>query len=270
MKNIEDRQIEFVAKHYEHGKLDTPKALGKFKRKRGIYRSKGNPLLRWSAVAASVAIGAFMLVRIVLAPQSEWINLSAEGEILIAYLPDSTKVVLADGSTLSYDAADYGSEGRRVNMSGEIFFEVTRNELSPFEVTAEGTKIEVLGTQFLVDESGEGTELYVESGKVRFSSRDDSSSAVLTRGMAAELCDDNLVTIVEPSTSNPAAWATGRFVYDDTSIGEVLIELSNFYGVELAVSDPTKHLTASFTSQSLDEIIEIIERVLNVKISKID
>ncbi len=268
MKNIEDKHIEFVAKHYEQGKLDTQKALAKFKRDKGIRPTKRNPFLRWSAVAASVAIGAFVLTRIVLSPQSEWVNLSAESEKLIAYLPDSTKVVLAEGSTLSYDAADYGKDGRHVNMSGEVFFKVTRNEQSPFEVTAKTSKVEVLGTQFLVDENDDNTELYVESGKVRFSAMDDSSSEVLTKGMSAELGSDNIVAVVDNTTSNPAAWATGKFVYENTPISEVLKELSTFYDVTLTTTNNSKALTASFSTDNLEEIITIIESVLNVKIER--
>lgn len=263
MKNIEERHIDFVAKHYEQDKLDTQKALAKFKRERGIRNSKSNPFLRWGAVAASVVIAIFMFM-----PKSELVNLAAEDGVLVAYLPDSTKVVLAEGSTLSYDAADYGEEGRHVNMSGEVFFEVTRNERSPFEVKATAAKVEVLGTQFLVDENDEITELYVETGRVRFSALDGSSSEVLTKGMSAELGNDSRVDLVETATSNPAAWATGIFVYENTSIEAVIAELSHFYDVDLAVSDSTKHLTATFSTESLDDIIEVIEQVLNVEISQ--
>ena len=45
--------------------------------------------------------------------------------------------------------------------------------------------------------------------------------------------------------------------------------LSRYYKVRLAVDYPNKRLTANFRSKSLDEIIEIIEKVLNVNIEKV-
>ncbi len=265
MKDIEDKNIEFVARHYEPNKLDTQKALDEFRRERGIHRPKSNLLLRLSGVAASIAIAIFALM-----PKSEMVSITAEGETVVAYLPDSTKVMLADGSTLSYDARDYAGDSRHVDMSGEAFFSVTRNELSPFKVATQNATVEVLGTQFLLDDNGENTELYVESGKVRFSTKDESASLVLTKGMSAELDSHNRISIAKPTTTNPAAWATGKFVYENTPISEVLNELSHFYGVRLTTTDTTKYLTATFSTTDLANITPIIETALGITISKID
>lgn len=41
-----------------------------------------------------------------------------------------------------------------------------------------------------------------------------------------------------------------------------------YYNVRLTADNTDKRLTANFNSRSLDEIIEIIEKVLKVKIEK--
>ncbi len=270
MQNIKDKHIEFVAKHYEPNKLDTQKALARFRLNHGIDSHKRRALAWWSAASvACIAVAIFALMRTTsVAPTSQIINILAKGETLVAYLPDSTKVTLAEGSTLSYDATTYGTTSRQVEMSGEIFFCVTRNEKSPFCVTAQKAKVEVLGTQFALCENSANTELYVESGKVRFSSRDNSSSLVFTRGESAMLSSDNRVTPTEPISANPAAWATGRFRYESEPINQVLSELSIFYGVHLTCDSTSQSLTATFSTGNLDSIIAVIESVLNIKITK--
>lgn len=61
---------------------------------------------------------------------------------------------------------------------------------------------------------------------------------------------------------------TGSFIFDNTPLPKVLEELSKFYKVKLVVNKTDRRLTASFKDKSLDEIIEIIEKVLNVRIEK--
>ena len=60
----------------------------------------------------------------------------------------------------------------------------------------------------------------------------------------------------------------GSFIFDNTPLPKVLEELSKFYKVKLVANKTDKRLTANFKDKNLDEIIEIIEKVLNVKIEK--
>ena len=62
---------------------------------------------------------------------------------------------------------------------------------------------------------------------------------------------------------------TVNFIFDNTPLSVLLDEISRYYNVRLAVDYPNKRLTANFRSKSLDEIIEIIEKVLNVNIEKV-
>lgn len=49
---------------------------------------------------------------------------------------------------------------------------------------------------------------------------------------------------------------------------DVLKELSDFYGVRLATSETDKKITAEFKADDLDNILEIMEKTLEVKIEK--
>ena len=62
-------------------------------------------------------------------------------------LPDGTQVKLNAESSLSY-THDFGRELRQVNLEGEAYFEVTKDEARCFNVIMEGATIEVMGTSF--------------------------------------------------------------------------------------------------------------------------
>lgn len=62
-------------------------------------------------------------------------------------LPDGTLVVLNAGSRLVYPQ-DFGVDNREVELSGEGYFEVERNEKLPFHVQTPSLSVRVLGTKF--------------------------------------------------------------------------------------------------------------------------
>ena len=75
-------------------------------------------------------------------------------------------------------------------------------------------------------------------------------------------------TLEETALPNPSAWATGVFRYDATPLDDVLKDLSAYYGVPLQVKgDSTgKSLTGEFSTDSLDEILELIGLALEIEL----
>jgi len=80
-------------------------------------------------------------------------------------LPDGTRVWLNAGSKLDYDA-NYGTEFRKVSLTGEAFFDVVKDPQHPFVVTTPTISIKVLGTAF----------------NLRSYANDKTSEAALVRG----------------------------------------------------------------------------------------
>ena len=186
---------------------------------------------------------------------------------------DSTLAILSKGSTLEYDSYNYGKKLREVNMSGKVFFSVRRNEQSPFTATAIYAQVKVLGTEFEIDERMQDTvtNVYVKSGKVMFKGRNSSKGIILTKDMSGTLKHGNeMPELTNAAFPNPSAWATGKFVYKDTPIDAVMKELSIYYGVNLYASEHFKTITAEFRTDSLDEIISLIEKTLDITITKKD
>ena len=133
----------------------------------------------------------------------------------------------------------------------------------PFTVEGKLSQVRVLGTVFTVDESRADTAIVqVTSGKVQFSAIGQPDAVILTGGMAAQVTEE------QPDVQVIKERKTGSFIFDNTPLPKVLEELSKFYKVKLVANKTDKRLTANFKDKNLDEIIEIIEKVLNVKIEK--
>ena len=82
-------------------------------------------------------------------------------------LPDGTKVWLNAGSRLSYSS--FFTNERKVVLSGEGFFDVAKNESSPFIVSTQAIDIKAVGTRFNVFSypDGDYTGVYLQEGKVK-------------------------------------------------------------------------------------------------------
>lgn len=270
MSHSEDRHLEFVLKHYQPGKFDTQKALERFKGEHGIRpqtRRRPNILVWTMSAAAALLLGVFLFIG---GGDRGWTELTADTANCTYVLPDSTSVTLAPGAVLSYRAKD----SRKVRMSGKVFFDVARDESNPFEITARGAFVRVLGTEFIVDDTDgpEGKKpvrVYVEEGKVLFAKDAETEGVILTEGVAAKLEDGASEPVVDENADvNEMAWKRGSFIFEDTPLKEVLTCLSEYYNVSFIADDLSKKLSGEFYTDDLDLIITLIESALDVRIIK--
>ncbi len=266
MKNKEDREIDFVAKAYESDRFDPRKALRTFERRvSGGRMAMRHTLWRITGIAAALVAGIFLYT----SWRDAWTEYAAYDVAQTFTLPDSSSVTLAPGATLHIQKH---KDKRLAYMTGKVYFEVRRDEQAPFRVDAGDCFVKVLGTRFQVSASGNDSEgiasVSVVSGKVRFSASESSEGMVLTKGMSAVLYSGtDIPERITPKHPNPAAWATGEFVYDNTPLDEVLSELSDYYGVTLSALNPDEHrLTGQFSTASLDDILSLIHTALGVNI----
>lgn len=270
MKTNEDRMIDFVAKSYEENRFDPKKALARSQNgslRRSLSLSKRTVMLkRIAGVAAAAAVGIFLY----LSWLTSWTGYAAYDIAQTFTLPDSSSVTLAPGSTLRLQKH---KDKRLVQMTGKVYFNVRHDDRAPFRVDAGSGFVKVLGTRFQVD-SRDPISVSVVSGKVLFSAiRSGEEALILTKGQSAVL-DPAASKPVEitPKHPNPAAWATGEFIYDNTPLSEVLSELSEYYGVTLVAFDAghssgeSRSLSGEFSTSSLPEILNLINSALGTDI----
>lgn len=270
MKTNEDRMIDFVAKSYEENRFDPKKALARSQNgslRRSLSLSKRTVMLkRIAGVAAAAAVGIFLY----LSWLTSWTGYAAYDIAQTFTLPDSSSVTLAPGSTLRLQKH---KDKRLVQMTGKVYFNVRHDDRAPFRVDAGSGFVKVLGTRFQVD-SRDPISVSVVSGKVLFSAiRSGEEALILTKGQSAVL-DPAASKPVEitPKHPNPAAWATGEFIYDNTPLPEVLSELSEYYDVTLVAFDAghssgeSRSLSGEFSTSSIQEILNLINSALGTDI----
>jgi len=270
MKTNEDRMIDFVAKSYEENRFDPKKALARSQNgtlHRSLSLSKRTVMLkRIIGIAAAVIVGIFLYT----SWRTSWTDYMAYDIPQTFTLPDSSSVTLAPGATLRLQRH---KDNRLVQMTGKVYFNVRNDDRAPFRVDAGSGFVKVLGTRFQVD-SRDPISVSVVSGKVLFSAiRSGEEALILTKGQSAVL-DPAASKPVEitPKHPNPAAWATGEFIYDNTPLPEVLSELSEYYGVTLVAFDAghssgeSRSLSGEFSTSSLPEILNLINSALGTDI----
>ncbi len=173
-------------------------------------------------------------------------------------LPDGTEIYLASNAEITYPE-DF-NENRDVELSGEAFFEVHRDEAHPFVITTKAGEIEVLGTAFTIQASKDSTTVLVEHGLVAL--RNKIVEIKLRQGEAATASANEISKVTEVE-ANYFSWKTGVFDFEGIRLEQVIQELNTFHEKQImfgANSEEAKNklLTAHFEELSHEEIIEII------------
>lgn len=272
MKDIERKCLQFVLRYYKPGAWDTQKAIRRFEQRNGITPKSNRRTYWYSGVAAVILlfiVSGIYLYNMDTNANDDWTRLVADNSAMTYTLPDSTVVTLSAHASLSYQPAVFAHKNRRVNMSGKVYFAVKRDERHPFEVSGSLAHVKVLGTRFQVNDSPASAEVCVVSGKVLFTAKGQGEGVILTKGMGAELmCGEKMPFLLASGTINQTAWATGMFIFDNTPLSIVLKELSDYYHVQLTSDETDKKLSSQFDTDSLDEIVNLIENAMDVKIEK--
>ncbi|MAT38765.1 MAG: hypothetical protein CL946_04095 [Ectothiorhodospiraceae bacterium] len=177
-------------------------------------------------------------------------------------LPDGTKVTLNAESTISY-LSGFSKTERRVQLTGEAFFEVVKDKTKPFTVETRNLLTTALGTSFNVDAYPDHEEeVTLLTGKVKISnSRDINQSETLLPGNKATFRDGSLEKIIESSLDH-VKWKDGIIVFQSTPFEEGILELERWYGVTIEVrdlpDDPDMTFTARFENDNLANVLKTL------------
>ncbi|MBK1438869.1 FecR domain-containing protein [Parapedobacter sp. ISTM3] len=154
-------------------------------------------------------------------------------------LPDSTQVWLNANSNLKV-LPGYGVDARRISLSGEAFFEVTRDTVRPFVVEADGITVKVLGTSFNLRsyESLQEIKVAVSTGRVLVTNAAAQQLSELTVGQElAYRRADKTFRVGNVAVADSRSWREGRIVLDRASFDELVQGFYNRYGVRLTTAD---------------------------------
>lgn len=232
-------------------------------------------LLRVAATVA-VLVAATWGYRQFTTPVPELVvaQVQKDGAVRRIVLPDGSNVWLRQNSEIKYPK-QFASDERRVNLSGEAYFDVAHRSDQPFRISlAHGGEVEVLGTAFDVrDYSGsDETCVLVRSGKVRYAPAGKTTSIVLAANDRAAFSRKNArLTRSKALTLNELAWQTGRLEFDDTPLRHVMDDLEKHYGAAIEIENRDMldcPYSNTLTNQTLDEVLESFALIYNFRVSR--
>lgn len=154
-------------------------------------------------------------------------------------LPDGTHAWLNAASSITYPTTFSGKE-RKVTITGEVYFEVTKDPRKPFKVKADkGAEIEVLGTHFNANTYTDEPRQHITliEGAVRVTA--DHQTQILKPGQQAQVQPNGSVTLEKNANIEKVmAWRRGVFNFDNASLAEVMRQLARWYNVEVVYEGP--------------------------------
>jgi hypothetical protein len=182
-------------------------------------------------------------------------------------LADGTKVWLNAETSLRYPTAFTGKE-RKVELTGEAYFEVAHNARMPFKVSKAGMTIQVLGTHFNVNayDNEAVSRITLLEGSVRVSS--ESKQSMLAPGQQARLQGASIQVINDVNTEEAIAWKNGKFQFSEkTDIGTIMRQLARWYNVDITYQgNVSQHFWGSIPRDiTISQVLQKIESTGGVR-----
>lgn len=191
-------------------------------------------------------------------PQFNVIETPRGGQYQIR-LPDGTQIWLNAASSLRYPTAFTGKE-RKVELTGEAYFEVAANKDMPFRVISDDQVVEVLGTHFNIS-------AYSEEGTIKTTLLDGSvnvqignHSAILKPGQQASV--DQSIQVKSVDLQETIAWKNGKTQFSNADIQSIMRMLSRWYDVDVDYQGEiinTDFGGSISRSKNISEILKLLE-----------
>jgi len=221
-------------------------------------------------------------------------------------LPDGSVVWLNAGSKLTYNK-DFGIETREVTLTGEGFFDVTKNKEKPFIISTSSIKIKVLGTAFNVKAYPEDkqTETSLIRGSIEVTIRNRPNDKIILSPSEKRVGENDKARLekdsrkAEKKTGNIARteipvistlmsinklkynpvdstvaeiqWVNNKLVFRDESFSELVVKMERWYDVQIDITDPRiseERLNGIFESETIIQAMEALKEFIPFQYEK--
>ena len=181
-------------------------------------------------------------------------------------LADGSEIWLNSESTLRYFVNDVDAE-RVVYLQGEAYFKIAKNEKRPFKVISGDHVVKVLGTEFninaYVGESLVYTTLLEGCVDVGVVNHPDIHQVLSERGRQSAYNPTNKgISIRRVDPRVYTAWKEGYFVFNYSTLREVIHQLSRWYDFDYEADNSILdhyHFSGEFKRfDNLDRVLEVI------------
>ncbi|WP_291592950.1 FecR family protein [Bacteroides sp.] len=191
------------------------------------------------------------------------------GERKQILLPDGTQLTLNSCSHVRYPNNFIGEE-RKIELEGEGYFQVHRNEKQPFIVSTRRFDVRVLGTCFDIKSysSDEVVSVEVESGKVQV---DLPEAMMRLKGKEQVLINTISGEYSKRREDRPVAiWKKGGLRFNSTPIRDVAKELERVYNCRITFADGQFNnlISGEHDNKSLEAVLQSIEYTSGIRYKK--
>ena len=231
---------------------------------------RSTPMRRGWLAAGGLAAAATLAMAVMpfsaLRPASTQTYITARGEHRTVRLADGSVLDLNAGSTLSVTLA---RDQRQVTLvQGEAVFDVAPDKARPFLIAAGDRTVRVVGTRFDVRRRDGQLSVTVERGLVEVRPTEGSATAGGSHAFRlhpgqrldhAEGAPDVRVSAADPA--QVFAWRTGRLIYRDQPLGDVIADLNQQFPRPIVLEDPALASTRVSGVLVLDDQAAVIRRL---------
>lgn len=178
-------------------------------------------------------------------------------------LADGTKVWLNAASSLRFPTAFVGKE-RKVELTGEGYFEVEHDASKPFHVMVNDMDVQVLGTHFNINSYSDEPAVKTTLLEGRVMIKKNENLVYLNPGQQAILQpgQDNIQVAYDVDVEEVTAWKNGLFIFNKAPLEDVMRQIGRWYNVDVVYlgNIPQDRFSGTISrNTNLSEVFKILE-----------
>ena len=188
-------------------------------------------------------------------------------------LSDGTLVYLNSGSSFTYPVSFIDGIDREVFLSGEAFFDVSKDSLNTFKVVSTGSCVEVYGTKFNFKDYQEDnfSEIILTEGSLGVKNTiNNSETIVIKPGDKAKVnYAGESIEVREVNTVLYTSWVDGRIIFRNENINNMITKLERIYDVVIInnndkLNEQYINATILTETESIENVLDYLEEIYNL------
>lgn len=185
---------------------------------------------------------------------------TARGQMYPVKLSDGSAVWLNSSSSIRFPVA-FTEQERRVEITGEAYFEVAHNDKKPFTVLVNGTEVQVVGTVFNInsynDEGSMRTTLLKGAVKVK----KGDHQVMIKPGEQAQVVNENIKVNKDVNITKEVAWKNGLFYFKNEDLKTIMRQIARWYDVDVVYEGNVSKEGISgkiYRNANLSEVLKLL------------
>ncbi|GLU52260.1 anti-sigma factor [Dyadobacter frigoris] len=253
--SVHERYKDDLSEESIQAEINAMVEIAEFSKNKNRLSFLNNPFWRIAAIITLISGLGYFYNRNHLAEKTEVVSYASmlvkrniTDKEMTVLLSDGSVATLKKGSTLRFPNK-FSGDTRKVFLTGEAFFDVTKNPTKPFLVFANETVTKVLGTSFRIKapEGANTVMVFVKTGKVSvypkkeyetLADEDDHEvSGVILHPNQQVVFNKKENRLEKGIVENPDLLSESaqsqELIFDDQPVAEVLRTLEKMYGIAI-------------------------------------